>query len=165
VHAALRRILRCGDQVRSVSGSFSGTLGVVATGLQAGRPLSAVVTDARAAGVTEPDPRDDLSGLDVARKALILARLLGWTLELSDVRVESMFPASLAQVSVEAFMAALPQLDAAMAARAAAAAAEGCTLRYVARVAGGQCSVGLDAVPLDSPLGRLTGTDNLVEIW
>ena len=186
VHAALGRVLAAGDAVRRVAGAFSGTLGVVMSGLEDGRPFSAVVADAKAAGYTEPDPRDDLSGLDVARKALILARKLGWPLELHDVAVESLYPPEMApevrrtliartavgltrfirwqHLSVEAFMARLPELDAAFAARAEAAKAAGSVLRYAAVVEGGAARVGVQAVPASGPLGQLHGSDNLVEI-
>ena len=137
-----------------------------APGLEEGRAFSAVVADAKRLGYTEPDPRDDLSGLDVARKALILARRLGWRLELADVAVESLYPAHMSaeHLSVDAFMARLPELDADVAARAAAAAADGAVLRYAAVVEAGAARVGLTPVPRDSPLGRLKGTDNLVEM-
>lgn len=167
VHTALRRQLAAGDAVSRVAGCFSGTLGVVCSGLQAGSPFSLVVRDAKEQGFTEPDPRDDLSGLDVARKALILARLLGWRLELGQVTVESLYPPSMGPdlLTTEQFMAALPSLDAEFAHKAAQAAADGCVLRYVATVENCCCSVGLRAVAKDSPLGRLQGTDNLVEVW
>ena len=169
VHATIRRLLRSGDPVASICGSFSGTLGFVLSGIQNGLPLSQVVADAASRGYTEPDPRDDLAGTDVARKALILARLLGWPLEMSDVSVESLFPPELSAAAlpggVPAFMSRLAECDAPLAARAAAAEKEGCVLRYVATVKDGACRVGLQSVSLSSPLGRLRGTDNLCEIY
>ena len=87
VIAALQRTIAAADPVSSISGSFSGTLGYVMSGLQEGRPFSEVVLTAKGLGFTEPDPRDDLGGVDVARKALILARCLGMQLELDQVRL------------------------------------------------------------------------------
>lgn len=166
--AAARRLVAGGDTVRSAQGCFSGTLGYLCSGLQAGEKYSEVVTRAHKLGFTEPDPRDDLSGTDVARKALILARIFGARLEMSDVAVEPLFPADLAGVPVADFMAALPRLDGEYSARAAAAAGRGAALRYVARVdlsdpAKPVVGVGMAEVPLDSPLGGLTGTGNMVE--
>lgn len=161
--ATLQRLCSSGDQVESIAGSFSGTLGYVMTGLQAGQPFSEVVREAHARGYTEPDPRDDLSGLDVARKALILARGSGYRLELADVAVTGLYPDDLAALSVADFMDALPQLDAEMARTCAQAQAQDSCLRYVASVSEGALSVGPRMVPLDSPLGQLSGTDNLVQ--
>lgn len=163
VIATLQRLVNSGDRIARVDGAFSGTLGYVMTGLQAGRAFSEVVTDAHAQGYTEPDPRDDLSGLDMARKALILARGMGLCLEMADVAVESLYPASLADLSVPAFMQALPSLDADMQARVAEATARGQRLRYVATVSAEGLAVGPAAVPADSALGQLQGTDNLVQ--
>ena len=167
VHAALRRCLSSTDAVSRISGALSGTLGYVMSGLERGQSFSAVVTAAKAAGFTEPDPRDDLSGMDIARKALILARRLGWPLELSQVSVQSLFPAAAMgpdKMTVQTFMQQLPTLDADFSDRAAKAAADGCVLRYGAVVKDGACSVRLLPVPAASPLGRLSGTDNLLEI-
>ena len=94
--AALQRTIAAADPVSSISGSFSGTLGYVMSGLQEGRPFSEVVLTAKDLGYTEPDPRDDLGGVDVARKALILARCLGMQLELDQVAVEPLYPPELA---------------------------------------------------------------------
>ncbi|HXF60845.1 MAG TPA: hypothetical protein VNK95_04470, partial [Caldilineaceae bacterium] len=151
------------DEVQRITGAFSGTLGYVMTGLQAGHPFSAVVREAHRLGYTEPDPRDDLGGVDVARKALILARGLGWRLEMDDVEVQGLYPAEMASLTVDEFMAALPTLDDHFRAQVEAAAAAGKVLRYAAQVENGACRVGPTLAPADSPLGRLTGTDNLVE--
>ncbi len=146
----------CGDEVQRIAGTFSGTLGYVMTGLQAGRPFSEIVREAHGLGYTEPDPRDDLGGVDVARKALILARGLGWRLDLDDVAVQGLYPAELDSLSVSEFMAALPQLDEGFAARVAEAQAQGKVLRYAALVENGVCTVGPTTVSEASPLGRLT---------
>jgi len=163
--AALNRLVMASDPVKKIAGTFSGTLGYVMTGLQQGRAFSEIVLEAKALGYTEPDPRDDLGGTDVARKALILARGLGWRLELADVEVTPLFPPALASLSVPDFLAALPTLDADFAKRAADAKAKGEALRYAATVENGKLVVGLASVPLDSPLGSLAGTDNLVEYY
>jgi len=163
--AALNRLSMANDEVRKIAGTFSGTLGFVMSGLEAGRPFSEVVVEAKSKGYTEPDPRDDLGGVDVARKALILARGLGWRLELQDVNVEPLYPPELASLSVDDFMAKLPSLDADFAKRATEAKARGEALRYAATVEDGRLTVGLVSVSSSSPLGSLEGTDNLVEYY
>jgi homoserine dehydrogenase len=113
-------------------------------------------------GYTEPDPRDDLSGADVGRKALILGRLLGFAGEPDDVSVESLVPAALRALPRDAFVARLADLDADWAKRAAAAKAKGATLRYVASVSKDKIAVGLQTVGRASPFFGLKGTDNQV---
>jgi homoserine dehydrogenase len=165
----LNRLVAAGDTVHRIAGTFSGTLGFVMSGLQDGRLFSEVVREAHQLGYTEPDPRDDLGGVDVARKALILARGLGAELEMSDVQVTGLYPPSMAQLSVGQFLAALPELDDEMGARVSAAAVQGQVLRFAATVMGiGEgftLTVGPTLVDANSPLGRLSGTDNLVEFY
>jgi len=162
VISTLRGLLDAGDQITAIEGAFSGTLGYLCSQWQKGVSYSTAVRAAHRLGYTEPDPRDDLSGMDVARKALILARMLGWPLELSDIHVESLYPAALAGLSVAQFLESIAGLDAPYAMRVQAAQAQGQVLRYRAEVREGRCRVGLEPVPLDSPLGRLQGADNLI---
>jgi aspartokinase/homoserine dehydrogenase 1 len=122
------------------------------------------VKKAKALGYTEPDPRDDLSGEDVARKFITLARVSGRRLERSDVSVESLVPTELARVSTEEFVSRIGEYDAAWQARVQEAKNEGKVLRYVAKLDGDKVSVKVEAVPANSPLGTLSGTDNLVAI-
>lgn len=167
--ATLNRLAAAGDPVQRIAGAFSGTLGYVMTGLQEGRPFSEIVREAHQLGYTEPDPRDDLGGVDVARKALILARGLGYRLDMSEVSVTGLYPAEMDSLSVDEFMAALPSLDADFREQVEAATAEGKVLRFAATVEvdeasrTGRCSAGPVTVEAASPLGRLAGTDNLVE--
>ena len=162
VIAATQSLVRAADRVDVVRGVLSGTLGFICTGLQAGQPLSALVHEAMRRGYTEPDPRIDLGGMDVARKALIVARTLGWRLELSDVQVRGVLPPEYAALPLDACLARLPELDAHFAAVVAGAAADSNVIRYVAELQDGRAAVGLQAVPADSALGQLRGNDNLV---
>ncbi len=165
VIATLDRLVSSGDKIERIAGSFSGTLGFLMTGLEQGRSYSETVQEAYRLGYTEPDPRDDLGGVDVARKALILARGIGWRIEMAQVQVSGLYPERLAGLGVDDFLSALPSLDEEYRQQVARAASEGKVLRYAATLADGACSVGLTAVAKDSPLGRLTGTDNLVEFY
>ena len=165
VISTLRSLIASGDEVTQVVGALSGTLGAIFADLDAGKPFSQAVVDAKAAGFTEPDPRDDLSGLDVARKALILARTIGIPVELDQIEIESLVPESLRDGSVDEFMAGISQSDAEIAKRAEAARAKGARLKYVAIVAAGKpISVGMREIPLDTVLGSLTGPENIITI-
>ena len=160
--ATLRTLLGTGDQATAIEGCLSGTLGYLCAQLERGASYSAAVAQAKALGYTEPDPREDLGGRDVARKALILARTAGWPLEMDDVSVEALYPESLSAVSTPDFMAALPTLDEPYARRVREAHVGGRVLRYVARVGPGGGQVGLEAVDQDSMLGALRGPANYV---
>jgi len=156
------KLVETGDTVLRIEGCTSGTLGFLLTEIGRGRAFSAALREAMAQGFTEPDPRDDLSGMDVARKALILARMLGFAGELSDVSVESLVPERLQRVSRDAFLTRLESLDAAWAERQAQATRQGRVLRYVLHATARKVTVGLRAVPLSHPLAGLRGTDNQV---
>lgn len=164
VISTLRDLLDTGDALLSVEGIFSGTLAWLFNRFDGSVPFSRLVTEARGLGYTEPDPRDDLSGTDVARKLVILAREAGRTLSLDDVIVESLVPASLREASLEDFMARLDEADAPFAERLAKANANGQVLRYVARLdAEGHASVGLVELPKDHAFANLRLTDNIVQ--
>ena len=156
------KLVETGDKVLRIEGCTSGTLGFLLTEIGKGRPFSEALRDAMARGYTEPDPRDDLSGMDVARKALILARLIGFAGDLSDVTVESLVPEAFRAMPVARFKATLADQDAAWAARQAAATRQGRVLRYVLRATRTRVQVGLQAVPPSHPLAGLRVTDNQI---
>lgn len=156
----VHRLRRSGDTIRRIEGCPSGTLGFVFGELERGSSFSTAVKTALDRGLTEPDPRDDLSGLDVARKALILGRLLGFCGDLEDVAVESLVPTQLLALSTEEFFRRLPELDDHWAARVKCAQARGRVLRYRVRVSRRRVTVGLVAVSASESPGRLSGTDN-----
>ena len=157
-----RKLVESGDRVLKIEGCLSGTLGFVLTEVEKGRSFSAALGRAMELGYTEPDPRDDLSGVDVGRKALILGRLLAFAGEPADVAVESLVPAAMKALPRELFLSRLPDIDADWSRRAAAAKAKGATLRYVATVTKNRISVGLRVVDRASPFYGLKGTDNQV---
>jgi len=154
------KLTESGDRVERIEGLLSGTLGYVLTEVGEGAPFSRAVRAAMRLGYTEPDPREDLSGMDVGRKALILARLLGYRKELSRAAVESLVPRWARAIPRPQFLERLPEMDAAWKRRVDAARAQGGVLRYVATVTPGRIAVGLKSVPLSSPLASIKGSDN-----
>ena len=157
----LQQLHASGDRVDSVDSSPSGTMGFLFSEMGRGRKFSDAVREAMARGYTEPDPRDDLCGLDVARKGIILARMLGYGGEMKDVSLESLVPERLRDVSPEEFLTQLPSCDAEWEDRIAAARDRGEVLRYRARATRGGVRVGLVSVASGSALASLDGTDNL----
>jgi aspartokinase/homoserine dehydrogenase 1 len=159
----LRDLCETGDEVLSVEGILSGTLAYLFNVYDGGASFSDIVRDARRRGYTEPDPREDLSGTDVARKLTILGREMGLDLELSDVKIESLVPEELRGGSIEEFMERLPRYDAPMRARLDSARARGKVLRYVGRLtAAGEASVGLTELPTSHAFANIALTDNVV---
>lgn len=166
----LQNLVQTGDTVELIEGSFSGTLGYLTNELMAGVPLDEAVRVAKGLGYTEPNPQDDLSGLDVARKAIILGRELGMQVELSDIALTPLVPDSvLAERDLDAFFQALGRYAATMAATVSQLRAEGKVLRYLARVDPGAAArgepaltVGPVGVPLDHPGARLRGSEAFV---
>ena len=167
---SIRELQAGGDRIHAIAGVLSGSLAWLCNHFDGLRPFSGFVREARAAGYTEPDPREDLSGEDVRRKLLILARAAGVELDAGEVEVASLVPASLAKLAKEEVDAALPLLDATLRERYAAAYKNGEKLRFIARLGpsgdgGVRASVGLESLPSDHPLAGGAATDNRVAIW
>lgn len=161
----LKHLLETGDKAQRVEGIFSGTLSYIFNNFGDGRPFSQIVAEAKANGYTEPDPRDDLNGTDVARKVAILARECGLMLELEDIPVESLVPEPLRAVqSAEEYMKRLPDFDADMDSKLQEAKASGEVLRYVGivDVKAGKGSVELRRYPASHPFAQLQGSDNII---
>jgi aspartokinase/homoserine dehydrogenase 1 len=139
----LRDLIDTGDEVKSIQGIFSGTLAYLFNVYDGSTPFSEIVSKARDSGYTEPDPRDDLSGKDVARKLTILARELGQSLEIEDFPVQNLVPEALREGSIDNFLDKLSDYDDDIQAQYQEAKAAGKKLRYVGRLdaAGNVCSL------------------------
>lgn len=160
----IRDFIETGDKIIEISGVLSGTMTYLFSELDKGRPFSQTVIQARTLGYAEPDPRDDLSGEDVARKFLILARICGLTFERGDIEVESLIPEPLREVDAATFLERLPEFDIEWREKLAREQASGNTLRFTGTLKDGKIRVSAKSVPQSSPLGRLSGTNNLIQI-
>ncbi len=156
----LQNLLHAGDQLESFTGILSGSLSFLFGRLDEGATFSEAVREAMAKGFTEPDPRDDLSGKDVARKVLILARETGLSMELDDIQLDGLVPAEYLAMSRDEFIVRMQELDASFEARQKAAAAEGKVLRFVGSIEAGEGRVGLQAVGPAHPLFAVKGGEN-----
>ena len=163
VIGTLRDLIDTGDRIERIEGIFSGTLAYLFNRFDGQAPFSELVRQAKQAGYTEPDPRDDLSGLDVARKLVILGREMGLELSVDDVHVESLVPAELADASVDGFLQGLSSFDEPMRQRFEAARDNQQVLRYCAVLdASGRAEVALKALPAFHPFAHIALTDNIV---
>jgi len=160
--STLRRLLASGDTITSIEAVLSGTLSYLMNTYDGTVPWSELVGRAQAEGLTEPDPRDDLSGTDVARKLLIIARELGVALEMNDIVVEELVPPPCAGVPKEKFLEELAKCDGDVANRLKAAQVKKKLFRFVARYEQAKCHVGLEEVGEECALARLRGTDNML---
>jgi len=160
----LRDLVDTGDRIRSLQGILSGTLAYLFNVYDGSVPFSEILTQAKSSGYTEPDPRDDLSGMDVARKLTILARELGQSIEIGDFPVQNLIAEELRGLEVDEFLRELSKYDDEMLALYEEAKDEGKTLRYVARLTEqGEAAVGLEKISLDAPFSNISSTDNIVQ--
>jgi len=151
VMSTVRDLIASGDRVDKVEGILSGTLSYLFNSFDGTVPFSALVRQAHANGLTEPDPRDDLSGQDVGRKLLILARQIGWTIDMDDIDVQSLVRGR-----------SLDALDRELAPKLTRAQARGAVLRYVGTLAGGRGRAGIQEFPRDHPFATTRGSDNVI---
>lgn len=161
----IQDLVSTGDTIHKIEGVLSGTLGFICDRLMAGEAFSAAVAEADRRGFTEPDPREDLGGRDVARKLVILGRVAGLPMELDDVDVERLLPeAGWATGTLDEFWAGLSEVDADFAARRDRAVEDRAALCYLAAIEDGRASVRLASVSADHPCAGLASSDNLVAI-
>jgi aspartokinase/homoserine dehydrogenase 1 len=163
VVSTLRDLIASGDEIVRIEGILSGTLSYLFNTFDGTTPFSALVRDAHRMGFTEPDPREDLSGQDVARKLLILARQIGLKMDLEEVEVDSLVPAALARGKyTPAFLDAFARHDDTIAERVRRAASRGAVLRYVGTLERGRARAGLKEFPRQHPVASAKGSDNVI---
>ncbi|MEE9176890.1 MAG: bifunctional aspartate kinase/homoserine dehydrogenase I [Acidimicrobiia bacterium] len=160
----LRDLVQTGDEIRRIEGILSGTLSYLFNSFDGTKPFSEIVRQAWEKGYTEPDPREDLSGLDVGRKVVILAREIGMDLDLSDLEIDGLVPEGLEDGSVNNFLDRLENHDDEMADLVEDAKSRGEVLRFVGSITAEEgCSVALRSYPTDHPFARIHLTDNIVQ--
>ena len=163
VISALNDLVLSGDRVQKIEAVLSGTLSYIFNSFTGDTSFSQIVKKAKSLGYTEPDPRDDLNGMDVARKILILGRTIGLPLELKDIKVEGLLSKKAANArSVEAFFAQLEKEDSTFDEKKRAAEKAGKRLRYIATLEKGRARVSLQAVPSTHSFFQLSGSDNII---
>jgi len=165
VISTIKNLKRSRDSITEISGVVSGTMTYLFNQLEQGISFSDAIVDAREKGYAEPDPRDDLSGEDVTRKFLTIARTLGHKIGREELEVESLVPKDLLNVDRSTFLKRLSKYDQSWSQRIRRARERSKTLRYTGTLKDGEITIGIKAVPKDSPLGQLKGTDNLIQIF
>ncbi|NQZ22107.1 MAG: bifunctional aspartate kinase/homoserine dehydrogenase I [Colwellia sp.] len=161
----LQSLIKAGDELVRFEGILSGSLSYMFGKLEEGMTVSQATAIAKENGFTEPDPRDDLSGLDVARKLLIMAREAGMQLELSDISIQAVLPESFdASGNIDEFMINLTKIDEEFAQRVADAKKEDKVLRYIGNIVDGKCKVSIEAVDSKHPLYSVKDGENALAI-
>jgi homoserine dehydrogenase len=158
----LKTLLATGDDVSEIYGCFSGTLGFICSSIEDGVSFSESVRQARKMGYTEFDPREDLSGADVGRKTLILARMMGMDVEPDDIKIQKLYPTSYDGYTVEQFMQNIDKLDKEYQDKIRKAKKRENTLRFIAKISQNICKVRLTKVAQNSNFGSLKGPDNMI---
>lgn len=161
VIGSLRKMLETGDEILSVEGMMSGTIGYIFSACGKGTRFFQAVKEAKEKGYTEPDPRDDLSGMDIARKALILARVIGCKVDPEAIPVETLVPETLASCSVDTFLNNLENETGGLDKRFEKARLNGHALRYLAQVSPEGITVGIREVAGDNPFFGIQGPENM----
>ncbi len=163
VICTLKDLVQTGDRIERIEGIVSGTLAWLFNQYDGTVPFSTLVREAKEMGYTEPDPRDDLSGMDVGRKSVILARELGYKVEVEDIPIQSLVPDHLQDLPLEEFLTHLEEMDEPIKALYTQAQARGEKLRYVGVVdKDGNCSASLQSFPMSHAFAQATGTDNVI---
>lgn len=161
-----RNLLRAGDDLVKFEGILSGSMSYIFGKLDDGLPLSQAVAKAKTKGFTEPDPRDDLSGMDIARKVLIIARESGLSLELEDVKIDSLLTPELENCeTIDEFMSKLPSLDNSIKQLSEQAASEDSVLRYIGTVSNNQCTVKIEKIANTSALYSVKDGENAISFF
>jgi aspartokinase/homoserine dehydrogenase 1 len=163
--STLQDLVTSGDRVLKIEGVLSGTLSYIFNTFDGKKPFSQIVKDAQAKGYTEPDPRDDLNGLDVARKLLILVRESGYTLEMKDIKIQNLIPkGARGEASINEFYTELEKNDKQFEEMRAKAFSKDKRLRYIAKYDNGQAEVLLEAVDKNHPFYFLSANDNILAL-
>lgn len=161
----INSLVSTGDKIHSIEGILSGTLAYLFNVFDGSKPFSRIVIEAKENGYTEPDPRDDLGGMDVARKLTILAREAGRGLDISDFAIESLVPDDLIDAKIDEFLEKLKDYDSVMQDRYETAKNNNLTLRYIASIdIDNNIFIGLKEYPIDHPFSNIQLTDNIIKI-
>jgi len=159
----LRSLISTGDKILKIQGILSGTLSYLFNSFNGKKSFSSILNDAKSKGFTEPDPRIDLSGIDVARKILILARECGASLELSDVKIENLIPEKLDRdLSIEKFLYKMNEFDNLFLDKYNKAKSQNRVLRYIASWDGNNAIVSLKSVGEENPFYNQNGRENFI---